>query len=283
MEEKEPSRRSIRHHVKKYFQKNRQRFAGKEIVDFPAGNGYSSEILRDIGAKPLPFDLFPEYFLIDGLKCERANINENIPLKDNSVDGLLCQEGIEHFSDQYQAFKEFGRIIKKGGSLIITTPNYSSLRAKMSYLLTESERYHKIISWNELDSIWMNRQDITDEYYFGHIFLTGIQKIRVLAKLNGFKIKHIQPTIKRNANIFWFPFLYPFILLSNLITYGNAMRKNKSVDKKIKKEVYKEIFRLNTNPTVLLDGHLFIELEKEANAGDVAKRIKSIQMEFGAM
>ena len=274
--------KSIKYHVKKYLHKNKNRFEGKTIVDFPSGNGTSSEILKDIGAQPMPYDLFPEYFKVEGLICSRANINEGIPILDNAVDGVLCQEGIEHFTDQALAFKEFGRIIKKGGSLIITTPNYSNLRAKMSYLLTESERYHSIISPNELDSIWMNRQDITNEFYYGHIFLIGIQKLRVLAKLNGFRIKHIQKTITRNSNLILFPFLYPFILLSNWITYRKALRKNKRVPMTTKKEVYKEIMKLNTHLTVLLDGHLFIEFEKETERKDVAQAIGSMHQEFGA-
>ena len=274
--------KSIKYHVKKYLHKNKKRFEGKTIVDFPSGNGNSSKILKDIGAQPMPYDLFPEYFKVDGLICNRANINEGIPLLDNAVDGVLCQEGIEHFTDQAHAFKEFGRIIKKGGSLIITTPNYSNLRAKMSYLLTESERYHSIISPNELDSIWMNRQDITNEFYYGHIFLIGIQKLRVLAKLNGFRIKHIQKTITRNSNLILFPFLYPFILLSNWITYRKALRKNKRASMETKKEVYREIMGLNTHLTVLLDGHLFIEFEKETERQEVAQAISSMHQEFGA-
>mgnify|MGYP001428065201 CR=1 FL=1 len=70
--------------------------------------------------------------------------------------------------------KEFNRVLKKGGGLIITTPNYSNMRAKMSYLLSESERFNSILAPNELDSIWMSKQDITNEVYYGHIFLIGI-------------------------------------------------------------------------------------------------------------
>ncbi|MGB0887585.1 MAG: class I SAM-dependent methyltransferase [Vicingaceae bacterium] len=39
-------------------------------------------------------------------------------VKDASSDYLICQEGIEHFSDQLASFKEFNRVLKKGGRLI---------------------------------------------------------------------------------------------------------------------------------------------------------------------
>jgi SAM-dependent methyltransferase len=277
--EENPS--SIKYHVKKYLIKNQDRFKGKTVIDFPAGNGITSKTLKDIGAQPLAFDLFPEYFDIEGLTCTRANISEGIPVDDASSDFLICQEGIEHFSDQLASFKEFNRILTKKGKLIITTPNYSSLRAKMSYLLSESERFNSILAPNELDSIWMSKQSITNEIYYGHIFLIGILKLRCIGKLSGFKIKHIQKTKIKTTSLLLFLFFYPFILVSNWITYKKRMRKNKDFNSDIKKQVYKEIFNLSIHPRILIDGHLFVEFEKEHELNEVANVLKSNQKEFG--
>jgi len=189
--------------------------------------------------------------------------------------------GIEHFSDQLASFKEFNRVLKKGGGLIITTPNYSNLRAKISYLLSESERFNSIIAPNELDSIWMSKQDITNEIYYGHIFLVGILKLKCFGKLNGFKIKHIQPTKIKTTSLILLIFLYPFILISNWITYRKSIRKNNDFESKIKKEVYLEIFKLSINPRILVDGHLFIEFEKEKELNEIAKYLISNHKEFG--
>tara|TARA_Y100000589_G_scaffold191203_1_gene181089 strand:+ start:1016 stop:1864 length:849 start_codon:yes stop_codon:yes gene_type:complete len=277
----EENPRSIKYHVKKYLIKNKSRFSKKTIIDFPAGNGVTTKNLLSIGSKPLPFDLFPEYFNVEGLKCERANISEGLPVNDACSDFLICQEGIEHFSDQLASFKEFNRVLKKGGGLIITTPNYSNLRAKMSYLLSESERFNSIIAPNELDSIWMSKQDITNEIYYGHIFLVGILKLRCFGKLSGFKIKHIQPTKIKTTSLILLIFLYPFILISNWITYRKSIRKNNDFESKIKKEVYLEIFKLSINPRILVDGHLFIEFEKEKELNEIAKYLISNHKEFG--
>ena len=35
-----------------------------------------------------------------------------VAINDKSVDAIICQEGIEHFSDQYEALKEFKRVLK---------------------------------------------------------------------------------------------------------------------------------------------------------------------------
>lgn len=272
---------SIKFYVKRYLMGRERWLKGKKVIDFPAGNGVTSKILRGLGAEAIPVDLFPEYFQVDGLECTRANISEGLPLKGHSADVLICQEGIEHFSDQYGAFREFNRLLKPGGTLLVTTPNYSNLRAKLSYLLTESERFNDIMAPNELDSIWMSDQSITDEIYFGHIFLIGIQKLRALAKLAGFEIKEIHFTRARPTSMLLFPFFYPFIWLSNLITYRKNLRKNKDFDEATKKSVYREIYRLAVDPKILVDGHLMVEFTKNKEQHEVGRYLKSKHKEFG--
>ena len=272
---------SIKYYVKKYLLKNKDRFSNKIFIDFPAGNGITSRLLKEIGSFPLPFDLFPEYFNIKGLDCKRANISEGIPIENTSSDYLICQEGIEHFSDQLGALKEFNRVLRKGGGLIITTPNYSNLRAKMSYFLSESERFSSIIAPNELDSVWMSKQNITDEIYYGHIFLIGILKLRCFGKLSGFKIKHIEPTKVKSTSVLLMILFYPFILISNWITYKKSLKKDNNFNNKIKREVYKEIFHLSINPRILVQSHIFVEFEKEKELNEIAKDLKSDHQEFG--
>ena len=46
----------------------------------------------------------------------------DIPLEDNSLDAIMCIEVIEHLEDPLLAFKEFSRLLKKEGLLILTAP-----------------------------------------------------------------------------------------------------------------------------------------------------------------
>lgn len=272
---------SIKYYVKRYLISRSAFFKDKTVVDFPAGNGVTSKFLKEIGANPISMDLFTEYFDVEGLACIRANIRDGLPLADKSADALVCQEGIEHFSDQYQALQEFNRVLKSDGVLLITTPNYSNLRARLSYLLSESERFNSIMPPNELDSIWMAKSEITNEIYFGHIFLIGIQKLRVLAKLTGFRIKKCHFTRVKSTSLLLLPLFYPFILLSNWITYRKNLRKNKDYGVETKKAVYQEIFRLSVDVRILLGGHLMVEFEKEQDFEHVAHGLRSKHKEFG--
>jgi len=272
---------SIKFYVKRFLVHNKEKIKGKQIIDFPAGNGVTSRIIKELGGSPLAFDLFPEYFNIEGISCKRATIAEGLPVADQFADMMICQEGLEHFSDQLQAFKEFNRVLKKGSILLITTPNYSNLRSKLSYLLSESERFGSAMPPNELDSIWMSKQDSSKEIYYGHIFLIGIQKLRLFAKLGGFKISKIHKTKTKSTSVLLFPIYYPFILLFNWLIYRKKLKRNPMYSYETKKKVYGEIFSLAISPNILMDSHLMIEFEKETEVTEVTDKLKSQHKEFG--
>ncbi|MEL6536005.1 MAG: class I SAM-dependent methyltransferase [Bacteroidota bacterium] len=277
----EDNPRSIKYYVKRLLMAERSFFEGKRVIDFPAGNGVTSRLLQEVKAIPLPMDLFPEYFETEGLTCERANIKEGLPVADASADVLICQEGIEHFSDQLEALREFNRVLVPGGKMLITTPNYSNLVARLSYGLAESERHTSFMPPNELDSIWMSKQELTAEIYFGHIFLIGIQKLRVLAKLAGFQIETWYPTKpKRSAKILYL-FGYPWIYLFNRMLYRKNMRKNQRFGEAMKRSIYEEQFRLSTDRKLLVGSHLMVMFIKEKELHEVGPALSSKQDTFG--
>ncbi len=271
--------KSPKYYVKQYLDNHKQRLQNKIVLDVPAGNGVTTEILLMNGAKPEAFDLFPEYFMLKNIECKRADIMEKIPVTHNYADMLICQEGVEHFSDQAKMFKEFNRVLKMKGELLITTPSYSHLAAKFSYLLFESETT-KLMPANEIDDIWMSDKSVTSEMYYGHMFLIGLQKLRILAKLSGFKIKEIKYLRLSKGSLFLFPIFYPFIFISSYLRYFKNLGKNKGIPKAYKESVYRELLKINLNPKNLLNKHTFIVFEKEKQLNEIDFRIESMVKPF---
>lgn len=244
--------------TRRYFQ-SLDNLAGKIVIDIPAGSGYMSEVIRNKGGIVEAYDLFPEFFKVEGLKCQKVDLSEILPIADDHADYVLCQEGIEHIPDQFNLFREFNRILKPEGKLILTTPNISHLRAKLSNFLIESDLYNRFLL-NELDSVWYSKKP-QQKLYFGHIFLIGIQKMRILSKLSGFKIIKIHPVKASNTSLL-LGLLFPLILLCNVYAYYASMRRHKDIDSKWRKSIFKEILKLNLNPNVLFGKHLFVEFQK---------------------
>lgn len=281
--EYEDNTNSIKYHVKLFIRQNQQKFKNKVVIDAPAGAGITSRILKESGARVHAYDLFPEYFKVDGLTCERANIMEGIPVPDNFADVLVCQEGIEHFSDQYHVFQEFNRVIKETGSLLVTTPNYSNLQSRLSHFLFETEYFLKMMPANEADSVWMAPPSISSEIYLGHIFLIGIQRLRLLAKLSGFKVKRIIFTYPKTTSLVLLPFAYPFIWLASWLTYRKSIREPGSAPLALRRQVYREVMQLNTSARILVDKYLFVEFEKEAQLEAVRSSLHSQHRTFDRM
>jgi hypothetical protein len=76
-------------------------------------------------------------------------------------------------------------------------------------------------------------------------------------------------------------FHYPFIYLSNYITYRQNLKKDKGYDKAYQAEVYKELYQLSVNWRILVDGHLFVEFEKVEHANTVMSGLQSVHKDFG--
>ena len=252
--------KEIKIHVFQLLDRLAGELKGKTVIDIPAGSGESSHYLVGLGAKVLSFDLFPEFFKKDsvhiGLHCQYADLGDRIPLDDQFADFVLCQEGIEHICDQQKLLHEIGRVLKDNGQLILTTPNYSNFRSRLSYLINESE-YYKFMPPNEIESVWMSEKS-GQRIYYGHVFMIGIQKLRLLSLIAGFQIIEIVPNGWNRTSVLLAPFFYPFVIWGSLFAYLRALRKNK----KNVWAVLSEQLRINLSLNVLCCNHLIVRLKK---------------------
>ena len=218
--------------VERYFRSLKD-LSGKTVIDVFAGKGKSTQVIREMGAHIEAYDLFPEFFEVEGMTCKKADMANGLPIEDSYADIALFQEGIEHLPDQLNALREFNRVLKPSGKLILTTPNISHLRAKLSNLLVENEIYNKM-PISETDAIWYSGET-PQEVYYGHIFLIGVQKLRVLAKLTGGGEAHVLSLLTFNlgvegGQIMIVAVVYPVLLLTDRYgLHGRVMRAASAV------------------------------------------------------
>lgn len=55
------------------------------------------------------------------LKIIRHDINSRFPFKDNEFEAVNCQHVLEHLENPLFVLREMGRVLKKGGKLVIVT------------------------------------------------------------------------------------------------------------------------------------------------------------------
>ena len=64
-----------------------------------------------------------------------------LPIKDSSVDVIICSEVIEHIRDHLNALKEMYRVLKPGGTLLLTVPVQEKLFAVDDEFVNHHRRY----------------------------------------------------------------------------------------------------------------------------------------------
>ncbi|MGE4619051.1 MAG: class I SAM-dependent methyltransferase [Planctomycetota bacterium] len=263
--------------VSKYIQEMPD-LTGKVVLDIPCGDGRSSYEFARKGAKIIALDLFPHFMKLPDVEAKYADLMEPLPLEDGSVDYIICQEGIEHVPNQLGVLEEFNRVLRKGGQLLMTTPNYSHMRARLSHFMFESD-YWKRMPPTEIDSIWFADQD-SDKFYFGHLFLRGAQHYESLLTIAGFKAAQRVRTDIGNASLFLTVLMYPLLLLYTMLSWRFYRRKNPQVDAATRDEILSNRVLLNLSFKTLACKHLFWVMRKDHELVEVAKRLKTLKKDI---
>jgi methionine biosynthesis protein MetW len=115
-------------------------FKGKgKVLDLACGEGTVSEILQTLGCDVTGLDISQkalEKTKQRGVIAVWGDAEEKLPFKDQSFDAVFWGDNIEHLFLPEKALKEINRILKPGGSLVISCPNMGYWRYRLQYLFS---------------------------------------------------------------------------------------------------------------------------------------------------
>lgn len=136
-----------------------------------------------------------------GLKVIKADAEKKLPFKDNSFDGVYLCNVIEHFEKPYRVIEEVKRILKKGGKLIILTPNFANSYKDFYNDYTHKRPFTKRGLFKLLSDLEFNNIQIKNETYhsttYFSIFLNYFPKFKI--SLGNFIAKFYGPAIRAIA------------------------------------------------------------------------------------
>jgi len=113
---------------------------GPVVLDVASGMGVDSSILSGRGFKVIsmePMRSLVQYSIFHhttngNRSAHLRGYAEEIPLRDGSVDQVLCKGSLDHFLDPRAGLKEMRRVLKPGGRLVVAVANYDSLSCYLS-------------------------------------------------------------------------------------------------------------------------------------------------------
>ena len=176
------------------------------FLDIGCGNGHFNDFIHEFRYSYHGIDISEKQLKEAqerGLDVKRHDLTKRWPYKEGTFDVVLASEIIEHIFDTDFFLLECKRVLKEGGTLIVSTPNICSLGGRIRCLL--GKRPPAI--------------DCRAKHYTpGHIRAFSHHDLKTLFKENGFK------TTAFTGDDFYLPFITqntPFLgkicyLLSNL-------------------------------------------------------------------
>ncbi|HHO75405.1 MAG TPA: class I SAM-dependent methyltransferase [Deltaproteobacteria bacterium] len=176
-------------------------FTPGAVLDLPCGPGGISKALDEMGYRVTAGDIHPEYMNVPGIQAIECNMNSRLPFEDASFDYVVCVEGIEHTENPYNAIREISRILKPGGRLVITTPNYLNIERRLKFLFSGS--FSKPVTAEAYITLY--RRDSS----FLHNSLITYPVLKFMMESNGLRITSVEKEKTKTKQVF----LYPFILL----------------------------------------------------------------------
>ena len=156
------------------------------LLDVPAGEGALAARLIAAGFEVSCCDLYPEIFRLDGVSICQGDLNGALPFDDRSFDYVTCLEGLEHIENPQQAMREFARVLKPGGHLIVSVPNILNVEERLKWLIHGYTSHFKPISRataERLRAEYDQREEIA-----AHVNPIAYSELRYILEKHGFEV-----------------------------------------------------------------------------------------------
>lgn len=166
---------------------------GAQICDIGSGAAIIPLVMAQLGFSVSLVDRWSEYArefnnqmgnaedfcaLFDKLGaryCTRDVLSEAIPLPDASQDMVSAFAVMEHLPKPRILLNEMKRLLKPGGTLVVTTPNCAHLRNRVRLMLGQSPYGHPCL-------------DFYDDRFFGHYRELTRNEIREVFVREGYQV-----------------------------------------------------------------------------------------------
>ncbi|HEY0426816.1 MAG TPA: class I SAM-dependent methyltransferase [Pyrinomonadaceae bacterium] len=197
-----------------------------KVLDIPAGKGALTLRLKKLGHEVFCSDLYPQIFKLADTEIKFGDLDARLPFEDETFDYIACVEGLEHIENPANAIREFARLLKRGGLLVVSVPNIMNIEERLKWLFSGYTSHFKPLSREAISDI---KHEIGDEYsgmeeVALHVNPIGYSEVRFLLEKSNFTLeKTFLDKRKKNTWLF-----YPIVALIKLSARFTSEKKRRS-------------------------------------------------------
>lgn len=145
------------------------------LLDLGAGEGFFSQSVGDfardtLGVSPAAIvsacDVTPGIFRYPEIACAALEDDAPLPYPDDHFDVVCSVEVVEHVQDQFRFCREIVRVLKPGGTAIISTPNILNLNARLRFLHSGFATLFNPLSLSSTDVVHTSGHIHPVSYYY---------------------------------------------------------------------------------------------------------------------
>lgn len=151
-----------------------------KLLDVPAGSGALADRLQRMGFDVSCCDIEPPFFEAKNLTVQFGDMNKHLPYKARCFDYIICLDGLEHTENPFNAIREFGRILKRGGKLFLSLPNFLNIERRLRFVLTGT--FSKVPSHDTVRDIWKGSLSMA------HLNALGYPLLKFIMEHYGFRM-----------------------------------------------------------------------------------------------
>jgi 2-polyprenyl-3-methyl-5-hydroxy-6-metoxy-1,4-benzoquinol methylase len=175
------------------------------VLDVPAGEGALASRLIALGFDVRCCDLYPQIFRLPGVEIKRGDLSSTLPYEDRSFDNIVCVEGLEHIENPHQAVREFGRLIRPGGHLVVSVPNILNVEERLKWLLYGYTSHFKPLSQAHLSKLGDEFKGVEEVAL--HINPIAYSELRYILEKSGFEISRLYRDRPKKNSWAYMPFV----------------------------------------------------------------------------
>jgi SAM-dependent methyltransferase len=217
--------------------------SGSLALDLSAGDGLSTQMLRQRGWRVIPTER-----KVSRPGWVAADLVSDLPFRSESFDLVLLLEVIEHLPDIPHSLREIARVLKPGGTAIVTTPNRLNVVSRIHYLLTGFYRGRR--------APLPHRYRVEDGRNW-HVM--GLNDFHWMARGYGLSLVALGKSRRKLRAYVFLPLLFPFIVVRSWLLYGSGDRDPEQ------KRLNRELFRFMTSPSLLMDENILMRFVKTSD------------------